>query len=306
MTAYIIRRVLVSIPTIFLVVTLVFFAFHVIPGDPAQMYAGEQATRETLEQVRKELGLDKPVPVQYLDYLKRLSRGDLGKSYITRRPVIVEISTRFANTVKLSLAAISLAVATGLTMGVIAALKQERFWDYLFSILALAGISTPVFWLALLLMYVFSLRLHILPTAGNQTWKHYIMPTFCLSVYSIAFITRMTRSSLLELFGEDFVRTARAKGLPERMVLLRHILRNALIPITTVVGLRFGYMLGGAVVTETVFAWPGMGRLLVTAVEQRDIPIVQGVLLVFGTAFVLINLIVDILYSVIDPRIRYR
>lgn len=306
MTAYIIRRVLVSIPTIFLVVTLVFFAFHVIPGDPAQMYAGEQATRETLEQVRKELGLDKPVSIQYLEYLKRLSRGDLGKSYITRRPVIVEISTRFANTVKLSLAAISLAVATGLTMGIIAAVKQERFWDYLFSILALAGISTPVFWLALLLMYAFSLRLHILPTAGNQTWKHYIMPTFCLSVYSIAFITRMTRSSLLELFGEDFVRTARAKGLPERMVLLRHILRNALIPITTVVGLRFGYMLGGAVVTETVFAWPGMGRLLVTAVEQRDIPIVQGVLLVFGTAFVLINLIVDVLYSVIDPRIRYR
>jgi ABC-type dipeptide/oligopeptide/nickel transport system permease component len=240
-----------------------------------------------------------------VEYLKNLARGDLGRSYITRRPVIVEISTRFANTVKLSLAAISLAVVTGLTMGLIAAVKQERFWDYLFSILALVGISTPVFWLALILMYIFSLRLHILPTAGNQTWKHYLMPTFCLSVYSIAFITRMTRSALLEVFGEDYVRTARAKGLPERMVLLRHILRNALIPITTVVGLRFGYMLGGAVVTETVFAWPGMGRLLVTAVEQRDIPIVQGVLLVFGTAFVLINLVVDILYSVIDPRIRY-
>lgn len=305
MTGYLIRRVLVSIPTVFLVVTLVFLAFRVIPGDPAQMYAGEQATRETLEEVRKELGLDKPVLVQYVEYLKNLARGDLGRSYITRRPVIVEISTRFANTVKLSLAAISLAVATGLTMGIIAAVKQERFWDYLFSILALVGISTPVFWLALILMYVFSLRLHILPTAGSQTWKHYLMPTFCLSVYSIAFITRMTRSSLLEVFGEDFVRTARAKGLPERMVLLRHILRNALIPITTVVGLRFGYMLGGAVVTETVFAWPGMGRLLVTAVEQRDIPIVQGVLLVFGTAFVLINLVVDVLYSVIDPRIRY-
>jgi ABC-type dipeptide/oligopeptide/nickel transport system permease component len=304
-TRYLIRRVLVSIPTVFLVVTLVFLAFRVIPGDPAQMYAGEQATRETLEQVRKELGLDKPVHVQYVEYLKNLARGDLGRSYITRRPVIVEISTRFANTVKLSLAAISLAVVTGLTMGLIAAVKQERFWDYLFSILALVGISTPVFWLALILMYIFSLRLHILPTAGNQTWKHYLMPTFCLSVYSIAFITRMTRSALLEVFGEDYVRTARAKGLPERMVLLRHILRNALIPITTVVGLRFGYMLGGAVVTETVFAWPGMGRLLVTAVEQRDIPIVQGVLLVFGTAFVLINLVVDILYSVIDPRIRY-
>jgi len=305
MFAYIIRRVLVSILILFLVVTLVFFAFQLIPGDPALMYAGEQITWETLEQVRTELGLDKPVLVQYVNYLKRLSQGDLGKSYITRRPVIVEVVGRFGNTVKLAIAAISVAVVSGLAMGLISAVNQERFWDYLFSVLALAGISTPVFWLALLLMYFFSLRLGLLPAAGNQTWKHYLMPTFCLAVYSIAFITRMTRSSLLELFGQDFVRTARAKGLPESVVLLRHVLRNALIPITAVVGLRFGYMLGGAVITETIFAWPGMGRLLITAVEQRDIPVVQGVLLVFAASFVLVNLTVDILYGLIDPRIRY-
>lgn len=305
MVAYIVRRVLISIPILFLVVTAVFFAFQLIPGDPAQMYAGEQATQEVLEAVRKELGLDRPVLVQYVSYFRRLFQGDLGKSFITRRPVIVEIRSRFWNTVKLSVAAITVATFAGITMGLISAVNQERGWDYLFSVLSLVGISTPVFWLALLLMYVFSIRLGVLPTSGNDTWRHYLMPTFSLAVYSIAFITRMTRSSLLELFGEDFVRTARSKGLTERSVLVTHVLRNALIPITTIVGLRFGYMLGGAVITETIFAWPGMGRLLVTAVEQRDIPVVQGVLLVFATSFVLVNLTVDILYGFIDPRIRY-
>jgi ABC-type dipeptide/oligopeptide/nickel transport system permease component len=305
MATYMLRRVLISIPILFLVITIVFFAFQLIPGDPAQMYAGEQATQESLEQVRKELGLDRPMIVQYGSYLARLSRGDLGKSYITRRPVAVEIKLRFWNTILLSVAAIIVAVVFGFFMGIVSAVRQERFWDYTFSVLALLGISTPVFWLGLLLMYFFSIQLGILPTAGKGTWLHYVMPTFCLAVYSIAFITRMTRSSLLELFGEDFVRTARAKGLREYVILTRHVLRNAMIPVTTVVGLRFGYMLGGAVITETVFAWPGMGRLLVMAVEQRDIPVVQGVLLVFATSFVLVNLMVDMTYGFIDPRIRY-
>jgi ABC-type dipeptide/oligopeptide/nickel transport system permease component len=303
--SYIVRRVLISIPILFLVVTLVFFAFQLIPGDPAQMYAGEQATKEVLEKVRKDLGLDRPVLVQYVSYLQRLVQGDLGQSFITRRPVFVEIKSRFWNTVKLSIAAISFATVLGLVMGTISAVNREGRWDYLFSILSLFGISTPVFWLALLLMYFFSIRLGILPTSGNDTWRHYIMPTFCLAVFSVAFITRMTRSSLLELLGEDFVRTARAKGLTEYRVLSIHVVRNALIPIITIVGLRFGYMLGGAVITETIFAWPGMGRLLVTAVEQRDIPVVQGVLLVFATAFVVVNLSVDVIYGFVDPRIRY-
>jgi ABC-type dipeptide/oligopeptide/nickel transport system permease component len=303
--SYIVRRVLISIPILFLVVTLVFFAFQLIPGDPAQMYAGEQATKEVLEKVRKDLGLDRPVLVQYVSYLQRLVQGDLGQSFITRRPVIVEIKSRFWNTVKLSIVAITFATVLGLVMGTISAVNREGRWDYFFSILSLFGISTPVFWLALLLMYFFSIRLGILPTSGNDTWRHYIMPTFCLAVFSVAFITRMTRSSLLELLGEDFVRTARAKGLTEYRVLSTHVVRNALIPIITIVGLRFGYMLGGAVITETIFAWPGMGRLLVTAVEQRDIPIVQGVLLVFATAFVVVNLSVDVIYGFVDPRIRY-
>lgn len=305
MISYIVRRVLISIPILFLVVTLVFFAFQLIPGDPAQMYAGEQATKEVLEKVRKDLGLDRPVLVQYVSYLQRLVQGDLGQSFITRRPVIVEIKSRFWNTVKLSIVAITFATVLGLVMGTISAVNREGRWDYFFSILSLFGISTPVFWLALLLMYFFSIRLGILPTSGNDTWRHYIMPTFCLAVFSVAFITRMTRSSLLELLGEDFVRTARAKGLTEYRVLSTHVVRNALIPIITIVGLRFGYMLGGAVITETIFAWPGMGRLLVTAVEQRDIPIVQGVLLVFATAFVVVNLSVDVIYGFVDPRIRY-
>jgi peptide/nickel transport system permease protein len=303
--SYIVRRVLISIPILFLVVTLVFFAFQLIPGDPAQMYAGEQATKEVLEKVRKDLGLDRPVLVQYVSYLQRLVQGDLGQSFITRRPVIVEIKSRFWNTVKLAIVAITFATVLGLVMGTISAVNREGRWDYFFSILSLFGISTPVFWLALLLMYFFSIRLGILPTSGNDTWRHYIMPTFCLAVFSVAFITRMTRSSLLELLGEDFVRTARAKGLTEYRVLSTHVVRNALIPIITIVGLRFGYMLGGAVITETIFAWPGMGRLLVTAVEQRDIPIVQGVLLVFATAFVVVNLSVDVIYGFVDPRIRY-
>lgn len=306
MTAYILRRLLVSVPIIFLVITLVFFVFQLIPGDPARMYAGEQASQETVEQVRRELGLDRPVLAQYTAYLNRLAHGDLGRSIFTRRPVTVEIKSRFWNTVKLSLGAIALATALGMFLGAISAIKRGSLWDHLASVLALVGISIPVFWLGLLLMYLFSLELRLLPTAGNATWRHYIMPTVTLSVFSLAFITRMTRSSLLETIQQDYVRTARAKGVPEHLVYLRHALRNALLPIVTVVGLRFGYMLGGAVITEEIFAWPGMGRLLITAVSQRDIPVVQGVLLVFATSFVLVNLLIDIAYAFVDPRIRYR
>ena len=304
MAAYIIRRLLMAIPILLLVVTLVFFAFQLIPGDPAQMYVGEQATQETLDRVREELGLDRPVLVQFGSYLKNLARGDLGTSFITRRPVTVEITTRFRNTLELAAAAIVLATVLGITMGVLSAVNEGGLLDSLFSSLALVGISTPVFWLGLLLALVFSIRFGLLPVAGNDTWRHYLMPTVCLAVWTVAFIARMTRSCMLEHLREDFVRTARSKGLPERVVLIVHILRNALIPVTTTVGIQFGYMLGGAVVTETIFSWPGMGRLLVRAVQQRDIPVVQGVLLVFAASFVLVNLVVDVLYGVLDPRIR--
>ena len=305
MAAYVIRRLFISIPTVFLVVTAVFFAFQVIPGDAARMYAGDQASVAAVEAIRVELGLDQPVSVQYLSYLKRLGSGDLGISFITRRPVTVEIGTRFANTAILAFGAIILSTALGIFMGVVAALNRGKWLDYFLSVLAVGGISIPVFWLGLLLMFLFSLKLHWLPTAGNATWQHYIMPTFCLSVYSVAFITRMARSTVLDVLGRDYVRTAQSKGLREKIINMRHVVRNAFIPLITTIGLRFGYMLGGAVVTETVFAWPGVGRLLVIAVTQRDIPVVQGILLVFASVFLLVNIIVDILYSVADPRLSY-
>jgi ABC-type dipeptide/oligopeptide/nickel transport system permease component len=296
---------LVCIPTVFLVITLVFFAFQLIPGDAALIFAGEQASQEQIAQIRSDLGQDKPVFEQYSIYLQRLLKGDMGKSAITGRPVFLEIKSRFFNTVRLAVVATVVSSIFGIVFGTISALKREKPADYVISVLSIFGISIPSFWLALLLMYFFSVKLKLLPTTGNASLKHYIMPTIVLSVYSIAFIARMTRSSLFEILGEDYVRTAREKGMKERIVIAKHVLRNALIPVITVVGLQFGYLLGGAVVTETVFAWPGLGRLLVTSVEQRDLMVVQGVLLVFATSFVLVNLLIDLLYGLVDPRIRF-
>ena len=306
MARYIAKRFLISIPILLLVVTLVFFAFQLIPGDPARMYVGVDASQEAVERVRHDLGLDKPVLTQYIEYMSRLARGDLGKSIYTRRPVVQELGPRFWNTVQLSMAAIVFATVVGVVLGTLATVKQGTVWDHLLTVLSLFGISMPVFWMGLLLAYVFSVQLHWLPSAGNESWRHFLMPTFCLSAFSLAFITRMTRSALLEVMAQDYVRTALAKGVREAVVVGWHALRNALLPVVTVVGLRFGYMLGGAVVTEEVFAWPGLGRLLVVAVGQRDIPLVQGALLLFGTSFVLVNLAVDLLYGVLDPRIRHR
>jgi ABC-type dipeptide/oligopeptide/nickel transport system permease component len=303
---YIFKRILVGIPILFLVITTVFFAFRLIPGDAARILAGDDAPIERVELIRGQLGLDRPVLVQYGAYLSGIVRGDLGVSFSSRRPVAVEIGTRFWNTFSLSLAAISLATLIGILLGVLSALFRGTLIDHLVTVVALLGISVPVFWLGLLMMQLFSVNLGWLPAAGHGTWRHFVMPTITLSVFSIAFITRMTRSSLLETIAQDYVRTARAKGVRERWVLILHSLRNALLPVTIVVGLRFGYMVGGAVITEEVFAWPGLGRLLILAVGQRDIPLVQGLLLVFATSFVVVNLLVDIVYAFLDPRIRYR
>jgi ABC-type dipeptide/oligopeptide/nickel transport system permease component len=306
MTRYIFKRFLISVPTLLLVVTLVFLAFQLIPGDPARMYVGVDASQEAVEQVRHDLGLDQPVWTQYVTYMSRLVHGDLGKSIYTRRSVVSELAPRFRNTLELSLAAIVFATVVGVVLGTLATVKQGTGWDRLLTVLSLFGISMPVFWLGLLLTYVFSVHWHLLPSAGNETWRHFLMPTLCLSAFSLAFITRMTRSALLEVLAQDYVRTALAKGVREAVVVGWHALRNAMLPVVTVVGLRFGYMLGGAVVTEEVFAWPGLGRLLVTAVGQRDIPLVQGALLLFGASFVLVNLLVDLVYGILDPRIRHR
>lgn len=295
-----------GIPILFLVITAVFFAFRMIPGDAARIIAGDEAPQERVEQIRRDLGLDRPAIVQYGSYLANLFRGDLGTSFSSRRPVALELSERYWNTFSLALAAITLATILGVGMGVISAVFRGQPADHIVTILALLGISIPVFWLGLLMMQLFSVNLGLLPAAGYGTWRHFVMPTITLSVFSIAFITRMTRSSLLETIQQDYVRTARAKGVRERFVLLLHSLRNALLPVTIIVGLRFGYMVGGAVITEEVFAWPGLGRLLILAVAQRDIPLVQGLLLVFAASFVLVNLLVDIFYAFLDPRIRYR
>jgi ABC-type dipeptide/oligopeptide/nickel transport system permease component len=303
---YILGRILIGIPILLLVITVVFFAFRLIPGDAARIIAGDEAPQERVEQIRRDLGLDRPAIVQYGSYLRNLLRGDLGTSFSSRRPVSQEISERYWNTFSLALAAITLATFLGVGMGVISALFRGQLADHIVTVLALLGISIPVFWLGLLMMQLFSVELGLLPAAGYGTWKHFVMPTITLSVFSIAFITRMTRSSLLETVQQDYVRTARAKGVRERLVLFLHSLRNALLPVTIIVGLRFGYMVGGAVITEEVFAWPGMGRLLILAVAQRDIPLVQGLLLVFAASFVLVNLLVDIVYAFLDPRIRYR
>lgn len=305
MKYYIVRRLILMIPIVFFVVSAVFFAFKLIPGDPAAMFAGEQASAEAIARIRHEMGLDRPVLVQYMDYLRKLLRGDLGNSFMTGRSVAMDLKIRFGNTLRLALISTSLSAFLGISMGLISAIKRETFVDYLLTVISLLGISTPIFWLGLLLMYVFSLKLGWLPISGNDSWRHYIMPVVVLSMVSIATILRITRSSVLEVMGEDFVRTARGKGLGERLVIVRHVLRNALIPIVTVIGLQFGYQLGGAIITETIFGWPGMGKLLITAVEQRDIPVVQGCLLVFSTSFVLVNLITDLIYAVVDPKIAY-
>jgi peptide/nickel transport system permease protein len=302
---YIIRRLLQVLPIVFLVATTVFFLFKLIPGDPATVFAGEQASPATIARVRESLGLDQPVMVQYWRYLQRIVKGDLGISFINGMDVIDLVKARFPNTIRLALISMLVTAFFGISAGMISALKRETFVDYLLTVVALLGISIPIFWLGLMLIYIFSVELSILPIAGAGTWKNYIMPVITLSAVSVASILRITRSSILEVMNEDFVILARAKGLKESQVVLRHVLPNALIPVVTVLGLQFGYMLGGSIITETIFSWPGMGRMLVVAVNQRDVMIVQGVLIVFATSFVLVNLIVDFVYALIDPKISY-
>jgi ABC-type dipeptide/oligopeptide/nickel transport system permease component len=303
---YITRRLVVMVPVLLLVVTLVFFAFQVIPGDPARLFVGPDASQDAVEAVRRELGLDQPMVVQYATYMRRLVTGDLGRSIAMRRPVVDELVRVFPATFRLAVVSILVSMVVGVPLGLIAAINRGGVWDHVSSLVAVLGLSMPAFWLGLLLIYLLSVELRWLPSTGEAGWENYIMPTICLSTFSIAFIARMTRSSMLEVIRHDYVRTARAKGVPDWGVIVRHGLRNALLPIVTVVGLRFGYMLGGAVVVEEIFAWPGMGRLLIVAVAQRDIPVVQGLLLMFAAAFVLVNLLVDVSYAFLDPRIRYR
>ena len=305
MSGYILRRLVLAVPTLVGVTVVVFALIRLIPGDPARLVLGLQASEEEVQRLRVQLGLDQPLPVQYARFLARLLQGDLGRSVVTGEPVLREIGARLPATVQLAVTSTVVATLAGVAAGVVSATRQYSWWDYAVMTVALFGISLPVFWLGLMLMLLFSVHLRWLPAGGYGTPAHLVLPTVTLAAFSVAIIARMTRSSLLEVLHQDYVRTAWAKGLNSRAVVLRHALKNALIPVVTVIGLQFGGLLGGAILTETVFAWPGMGRLLVGAIVARDYPVVQGTVLVFAALFTLVNLAVDVLYAYVDPRIHY-
>jgi peptide/nickel transport system permease protein len=305
MLQYVIKRLLSTIPVLLGISLLLFFMLRMLPGDPAQVMAGQMASPEDINLIRHQLGLDRPIVVQYGLFLSRLVRFDLGRSARTQNAVISEVWARLPNTMLLAVAAITLACLFGIPAGIISAVRPYTWIDYLFTSMALFGISMPVFWLGLMLVVIFSVILHWLPAGGTGSWRHIVLPSFTLAAFVVAFITRMTRASMIEALSQDYTTTARSKGLKERVVIVKHALKNALIPIITVVGLQFGLLLGGAVLTETVFAWPGIGRLIVDSILARDYPVIQGTILIFGLLYILVNLFVDIIYAFIDPRIRY-
>ena len=305
MFRYFVLRLLGLVPTMFLVTVCVFFFVHLLPGDPAQLAAGPEADEKTVQMVRERLGLDRPLPEQFVLFVKKTVTGDFGISIRSQRPVIDEVADRFGPTLLLTVAAMAWALVFGLLIGIVSAVKRGRWPDRLGMAFAVSGISMPPFALGILLMEVFSVWLGWFPTVGAESWRHYVLPSITLGAGVAAVMARFTRSALIEVLSEDYVRTARAKGLPARQVLSRHALRNALIPVVTMMGLQFGFLLGGSIVVEKVFNWPGMGRLLVDAVEMRDYPVMQTCVLLFSMEFLLINLAVDLLYGWLNPSIRY-
>jgi peptide/nickel transport system permease protein len=300
---YLGRRLLQLVPTL-LGVTLVVFLLVRLSGDPTQLLLPETATPADREQFRREHGLDRPLAVQYARYLGGLVRGDLGRSLVDQRPALHAVLERLPATIELALAASVIAVAVGIPLGVIAAVRRGSLLDRVATLGALAGQSMATFWVGILLILVFAVQLRWLPVSGRDEWRHLVLPALTLSLYMMPILTRMTRSSMLEVWGQDFVRTARAKGLRELAVILRHSLRAALIPVVTVLGLQVGGALAGAIVTESVFAWPGVGTFVLDAIYKRDYPVVQAAVLVVATLYMLTNLVVDLLYVLLDPRIR--
>ncbi len=304
MIRYILKRIALLIPILLGVSILIFGVIRLAPGDPAEVMLGPTAEREDIELLREKLGLNRPIVVQYGTFLKNALQGDLGRSIKTNNPVTEELLQRFPATITLAFSSIVLALLVGFPLGMIAALKQNTVWDALSSFLALAGFSIPNFWAGLMLMLLFSIVVPILPSSGYGSWKHMVLPTVVLAIQTMAVIARMTRSSVLEIIRQDYVRTARAKGIANKLVLFRHIVRNALIPVVTIAGLYFGHSLGGVVITETIFSIPGIGRLLVDAIRSQDYPVVQGGILVFALCVGVVNLVVDVLYAFLDPRIK--
>lgn len=306
MATYIVRRILQTFIVLLGVSIAVSFMTQLVPGDPAVAMLGNNASPQALADLRKQLGVNDPPWVQYGRFVERLvTEGSLGRSTRTNREVMTEIMDRFPYTLILTISAMVLATVLGIAAGVIAAIHRGKWPDIGVLIATTMGLSFPSFWLALLMIWLFSVRLHWLPVAGAGGWRHLVMPTITLALPSIATKARLTRSAMLETLGQDYIRTSRAKGLPEHIVLIRHALRNALLPVVTIVGLQFGALLGGAFITESIFGWPGVGQLAVNSILQRDYPVVQGTVLLVTVSFVLTNLAVDILYAWIDPRIRY-
>lgn len=312
---YVARRLLLAVPVLVGVSILVFAVMHLSPGDPAAIMLGAQATREDVERLHRELGLDRALPVQYAHWMARVLQGDLGRSIPLGRAVLPEVLVRFKATLILTAGALAVALVIGVPAGILSATRQYTWIDRLSMGIAVTGVSLPVFWTGIMLIIVFSLTLRWLPSSGmlspygggglgDLLW-HLLLPAVTLGTASAAALARMTRSAVLEIVRQDFVRSARAKGLGERAVVGRHVLKNALNPIVTVLGIQVGTLLGGAILTETVFSWPGLGSMMVRAIQARDYPLVQGGVLLIATTFVLVNLLVDLLYAVFDPRIRY-
>ncbi|UZX16414.1 ABC transporter permease [Thermus sp. PS18] len=336
MWSYVLRRLLGLVPVLFGITLLVFLFLQLIPGDPAQAILGERGTPEQLAALREKLGLNKPLYVQYLTFVKNILTGDLGTSAVSTIPVAEELKRRWPATFELALAATLVAVIFGIPVGILAAVRKNSLLDTLSMSLSLVGVSMPVFWLGLLLVYLFAVNLHWLPTGGRlstdlaidfrpitgflvldgmlalkpevlmDALRHLILPALTLGTIPLAILTRITRSAMLEVLSQDYVRTARAKGLAERQVILKHALKNALLPVVTIIGLQFGTLLGGAILTETIFSWPGIGSYIYEGILNRDYPVVQAGVLVVATVFVLVNLLVDLSYALLDPRIQYR
>ena len=303
MIFFIIKRLMQIVPVILGVTLVVFLIMQMVPGDSAVILAGEGASKETVEELREDLGLNKPLHEQYFSYIGNIFQGDLGNSLKNNQPVLEEIMIRLPITMELAFFSILITVVLGLIAGIISAVKPYSFSDIGVMLVALLGISLPSFWLGLLLMYIFSIKLQWLPVAGWDSMAHIVLPAITLGAGGAAIVARMTRSSMLEVVGQDYIRTARAKGLKEHVIIYKHALRNALIPVITVVGLQFGSLLGGTVLVESVFAINGLGRMIVDSIRTRDIPMVQGGVLVASLVFVFVNLLVDTLYRVFNKRI---
>lgn len=307
MLAYLLKRVLIFIPSLLGITLVTFVLIQALPGDPVQSMVGERASPETIARIRAELGTDRSLPLQFFGYVKLLGQGELGRSYYTNRRVSDDLLQKFPNTLKLAVAAVLFATLGGISLGIVSAVKRGTAWDKIASIISVGGISLPVFWLGLTLMLIFGLYFRWLPPSGMGNSPLYlVLPAVTLGTYSLAYVARITRTTMMEALSQPYVATARAKGLPERTVILKHALKNSLIPIVTLIGLDLGSYLNGAVLTETIFGWDGLGRYALDGILKRDYPVIMGVVLFGAVVFVVMNLLVDFSYHLLDPRVRVK